>query len=185
MLLRGNLLNAQHLLKSIYKFDRSNLLYVKPCCINGVMRSKHQITYKPYEPEDCKDHDRKNMCIGRPMSPHLTVTTLTVSAFTSVLQRGTGAILSFSAFTLAVFSLCCRNGPESYMHFVQSFGLGSFSAFIIKFLFGLPFTLHYMQAIKYLFFYNRSKMLTLCDIVEPTKKIFAVSAVLAFLFAII
>ncbi|CAH2035957.1 unnamed protein product, partial [Iphiclides podalirius] len=52
--------------------------------------SKHTVSYKPYCAPPQKPHDKKNMDLNRPMSPHLTIYAPTLPAMTSIAQRITG-----------------------------------------------------------------------------------------------
>lgn len=56
----------------------------------GGSKSKFQIVYKPYLPPAFKPHDKKNMDINRPMSPHVFIYAPTEPAMTSIVERITG-----------------------------------------------------------------------------------------------
>ncbi|CAH4038961.1 unnamed protein product [Pieris brassicae] len=56
----------------------------------GGSKSKYQITYKPYQIPEYKPHDKKNMDLNRPMSPHVFIYAPTEPAMTSIVERITG-----------------------------------------------------------------------------------------------
>ena len=85
----------------------------------------------------------------RPMSPHLQVYKLPLTAKLSILHRGTGAVLFVGLILMVLVLLSAANGSDSWqnMH-------GFLSSFLGKFvLFGFTFSLYYhlCNGIRHLF----------------------------------
>ncbi|KAJ0183624.1 hypothetical protein K1T71_000047 [Dendrolimus kikuchii] len=152
--------------------------------IGSTWRNKHQITYKPYVQPCYKDHDHKNMSLNRPMSPHVTIYAPSMPSTTSIVQRISGAILTFYALCLSGGTLFLSNGIETYVSIIQSLDLSRFSILLIKFTFGAPFTFHYFNAYRYTL-WNMGKMLKMKDVYSTSYKAIIAAAVLNVLFALL
>ena len=79
---------------------------------------------------------------NRPLSPHLDVYKLPLSALLSVIHRGTGAFLSVGSIVLVWWLMSLADGEESFLT-AQAF-LGSFIGRLV--LFGWTFALFFHLA---------------------------------------
>jgi succinate dehydrogenase / fumarate reductase cytochrome b subunit len=79
---------------------------------------------------------------NRPLSPHLDVYSLPLSALISIVHRGTGAFLSIGSIVLVWWLMALAGGEEAFMS-AQSF-MGSFFGRLI--LFGWSFALFFHLA---------------------------------------
>jgi len=79
---------------------------------------------------------------NRPLSPHLDVYKLPLSALLSIVHRGTGAFLSVGSIALVCWLMALAEGPESFAS-AQAF-FGSFFGILI--LFGWTFALFFHLA---------------------------------------
>jgi len=79
---------------------------------------------------------------NRPLSPHLDVYKLPLSALLSIVHRGTGAFLSVGSIALVCWLMALAEGPESFAS-AQGF-MGSFFGSLI--LFGWTFALFFHLA---------------------------------------
>ncbi|CAK1553976.1 unnamed protein product [Leptosia nina] len=147
-------------------------------------KSKHQITYQPYRMPEFKPHDKKNMDLNRPMSPHLLIYAPTEPAMTSIVERITGVILTFYAILLSCGTLFLSNGVETYVSIIQSLDLSRPMIFLIKLSLGAPFAFHYFNGIRFCL-WNAGKMLAMKDVQDSAKKVYIGTAVLSLLFAIL
>ena len=111
----------------------------------------------------------------RPMSPHLQIYKLPLSAKLSILHRGTGAVLFIGLILMVLVLLSAANGADSWqtMHtFLSSF----FGKFV---LFGFTFSLYYhlCNGIRHLF----SDIGKGLELVDANKSGIAVIAISIFL----
>lgn len=85
----------------------------------------------------------------RPMSPHLQVYKLPLTAKLSILHRGTGAILFFGFILLSILLVLAMSGVESWSY-AQAF-LSSWLGYLV--LLGFSFSLYYhlCNGIRHLF----------------------------------
>ncbi len=79
---------------------------------------------------------------NRPLSPHLDVYKLPLSALLSIVHRGTGAFLSVGSIALVCWLMALAEGPEAFAS-AQAF-FGSFFGILI--LFGWTFALFFHLA---------------------------------------
>ncbi|XP_013136552.1 PREDICTED: succinate dehydrogenase cytochrome b560 subunit, mitochondrial-like [Papilio polytes] len=154
------------------------------CGKKGAGGGKNTITYKPYTPPQYKPHDKKNMDLNRPMSPHLTIYAPTLPAMTSIAQRITGVVVLTYAIMVAFGSLFLPNGIDSYVSMIQSLNMGTFTIILLKMLLGAPFVYHYFNGIRYCA-WNAGKWLALKDVYETAKKSFILTAVFTVLFSLL
>ena len=84
----------------------------------------------------------------RPLSPHLQVYRLPLTALLSVTHRATGAVLGLGAMVLVLILVAAANSPETYAIIHEH--LGTWYGQI--FLFGLTFSLylHFCNGIRHL-----------------------------------
>lgn len=114
----------------------------------------------------------------RPMSPHLQIYKLPLTAQLSVLHRGTGAALSFGAILMVWVLAAAAGGEESYAS-MQGF-LTSWFGYLV--LFGFTFALyyHFCNGIRHLM-WDIGKGLDLESSAKSAKMVIVGSAVLTVL----
>ncbi|XP_064076511.1 succinate dehydrogenase cytochrome b560 subunit, mitochondrial-like [Vanessa tameamea] len=155
------------------------------CCNKSSGASgNNTIVFQSYVPPPIKSHDDKNMCLNRPMSPHLTIYAPTLPAMTSIVQRITGIIITFYALLLSGGSLFLSNGVETYVSMIQSLDLNRLSIFIIKIIVGAPFVYHYFNGIRFCM-WNAGRWLAMKDVYETARKSFIATVVVTLIFAVI
>jgi succinate dehydrogenase / fumarate reductase cytochrome b subunit len=118
----------------------------------------------------------------RPMSPHLQVYKLPLTAKLSIVHRGTGAALFIGLILMVLVLLSAANGADSWQT-MQSF----LSSFLGKFvLFGFTFALYYhlCNGIRHLF-WDIGKGLDLEDANKSGIAVIAISIFLTLLTWII
>lgn len=115
---------------------------------------------------------------NRPMSPHIQVYNLPVTAILSILHRGTGAVLFIGLILMVWVLAAAAGGAESWqsMHIFLSSWFGKMV------LFGLTFSLyyHFCNGIRHLF-WDIGKGFELSDAQKAGKIVIAVSIVLTLL----
>ncbi|MFA5119577.1 succinate dehydrogenase, cytochrome b556 subunit [Zavarzinia sp.] len=87
--------------------------------------------------------------VERPLSPHLQVYRLPLTAVLSILHRITGVGLGLGTLMLTWWLVAAASGPEAYGHF-QWFA-GSILGLLILFGFTLALSLHLLNGIRHLF----------------------------------
>ena len=86
---------------------------------------------------------------GQPLSPHLQIYRLPLTAWISIVHRATGVVLSFAAIVMVWLLASAASGPASYnsvyLHLASWYGQ--------LFLFGVTFSLyiHFCNGIRHLF----------------------------------
>ena len=86
---------------------------------------------------------------NRPLSPHLQVYRLPLTALVSISHRITGVALSAGAVVLAVWLLAIASGPQAYAG--VSGVIGSFVGKLILFLFTAALYFHMCNGVRHLF----------------------------------
>lgn len=114
----------------------------------------------------------------RPMSPHLQIYKLPLTAQLSVLHRGTGAALSFGAILMVWVLAAAAGGEDSYSS-MQGFLTSWFGHLV---LFGFTFALyyHFCNGIRHLM-WDIGKGLDLESSAKSAKMVIVGSAVLTVL----
>ncbi len=115
---------------------------------------------------------------NRPMSPHLQVYDLPLTAKLSIFHRGTGAVLFIGLILMVLVLVAAADGAESWkiMHGFLSSGFGKLV------LFGFTFSLYYhlCNGIRHLF-WDIGKGLELIEVHKTGKIVIAASIVLTLL----
>lgn len=87
--------------------------------------------------------------VERPLSPHLQVYRLPLTAIASITHRATGVGLGFGTLMLTWWLVAAASGPEAYAGF-QWFA-GSFLGLLILFGFTLALCFHLLNGLRHLF----------------------------------
>ncbi|KAI5644828.1 succinate dehydrogenase/Fumarate reductase transmembrane subunit domain-containing protein [Phthorimaea operculella] len=115
-------------------------------------KSKLSVKYVPFIKKTYKDHDHKNMTLGRPLSPHLTIQGPTLPAMTSILERITGIQLAAMALIFAGSSLLTNRGIEPVIHFIQCLNLPEWFIVLWKITIAFAFTFHFFNGFRFVMF---------------------------------
>ena len=112
---------------------------------------------------------------SRPMSPHLQIYDLPMTAKLSVLHRGTGAALSAGMILLVIALVAAANGESSW-NSMQAF-LSSWFGYLVLFGFTATLFYHFCNGIRHLF-WDMGKGLELDEVEKSGKAVMVGTAVL-------
>ncbi|XP_012274192.1 succinate dehydrogenase cytochrome b560 subunit, mitochondrial [Orussus abietinus] len=104
----------------------------------------------PASPAVCESHDEKNMRLKRPMSPHLTIYQVQLTALLSITHRATGMVLSSYAMLFGLGTLFVPGGMPCVIDTIHSLCLPSAVLFVSKYILALPATYHFFNGIRHL-----------------------------------
>ncbi|CAI3944184.1 succinate dehydrogenase, cytochrome b556 subunit [Commensalibacter papalotli (ex Botero et al. 2024)] len=120
----------------------------------------------------------------RPMSPHLQVYKPIPSMTLSILNRVTGAALSFGSAIMVVWLASAAKGPKPFKK-VQKL-TGSFPGQLVLFGFSVSFFLHFIRGIRHLVWDSTAKRLEKEEINKDSKiDIISITALTLGLWTII
>ena len=112
---------------------------------------------------------------SRPMSPHLQIYDLPMTAKLSVLHRGTGAALSAGMILLVIALVAAANGESSW-NSMQGF-LSSWFGYLVLFGFTATLYYHFCNGIRHLV-WDMGKGLELSEVEKSGKVVLVATAVL-------
>lgn len=112
---------------------------------------------------------------SRPMSPHLQIYDLPMTAKLSVLHRGTGAALSAGMILLVIALVAAANGESSW-NSMQGF-LSSWFGYLVLFGFTATLFYHFCNGIRHLM-WDMGKGLELDEVEKSGKVVLVATAVL-------
>ena len=112
---------------------------------------------------------------SRPLSPHLQIYDLPITAKLSILHRGTGAALSAGMILLVIALVAAANGESSW-NSMQGF-LSSWFGYLMLFGFTATLFYHFCNGIRHLF-WDMGKGLDLVDVEKSGKTVLVGTAVL-------
>ncbi|WP_193185329.1 succinate dehydrogenase, cytochrome b556 subunit [Nisaea sediminum] len=115
---------------------------------------------------------------NRPLSPHLQIYRLPLTAITSILHRATGVALGLGTLFLVWWLMATATGG-SYFEFVQSI-MGSWIGLLILFGFSFALFFHLCNGIRHLF-WDAGYGFEIATAEMATKLVIAASAVLTVL----
>ena len=115
---------------------------------------------------------------SRPMSPHLQIYDLPMTAKLSVLHRGTGAALSAGMILLVIALVAAANGESSW-NSMQGF-LSSWFGYLVLFGFTATLFYHFCNGIRHLM-WDMGKGLELDEVEKSGKVVLVATAVLTCL----
>ncbi|XP_018301933.1 succinate dehydrogenase cytochrome b560 subunit, mitochondrial [Mycetomoellerius zeteki] len=115
------------------------------CCPLSSTVSKPLLSSATYE-----SHDEKNMRLKRPLSPHLTIYQVQLTALLSVTHRTTGIMLASYAMFLGLGTLLIPGGIPCFIETVDNLCLPLPVLFAGKTLLALPATYHTFNGIRHL-----------------------------------
>ncbi|PWQ94052.1 succinate dehydrogenase, cytochrome b556 subunit [Leucothrix pacifica] len=112
---------------------------------------------------------------SRPLSPHLQIYDLPMTAKLSVLHRGTGAALSAGMILLVIALVAAANGESSW-NSMQGF-LSSWFGYLVLFGFTATLYYHFCNGIRHLM-WDMGKGLELSEVEKSGKVVMVATAVL-------
>ncbi|XP_056648522.1 succinate dehydrogenase cytochrome b560 subunit, mitochondrial-like [Diorhabda sublineata] len=132
---------------------------------NGMISWMRPVTLKATSitPPKEEGHDERNMKLGRPQSPHLTIYAPQLTSLLSITHRATGMALAF--YTIA-FGLTAAAAPESiseYIDAVECMELGKPVLSGLKFMLAFPMTYHFWNGIRHLL-WDSGRFLTIREV---------------------
>lgn len=115
---------------------------------------------------------------NRPLSPHLQIYRLPLTAITSILHRATGVVLGIGTLFLVWWLMATASGGR-YFDFVQSI-MGSWIGLLVLFGFSFALFFHLCNGIRHLF-WDAGYGFEIASADRATKLVIAASAVLTVL----
>ncbi|XP_066600798.1 succinate dehydrogenase cytochrome b560 subunit, mitochondrial-like [Prorops nasuta] len=127
-------------------------------------------------------HDERNMRLGRPMSPHLTIYQPQLTSGLSLTHRTTGMILAACAITLGTGTLISPDAMPNLISFIDSWSLPSPLIFLGKYIFAFCATFHTFNGIRHLA-WDMGKFLTLPQVYQTGYIALGLSVITALILA--
>lgn len=116
----------------------------------SLMRPVSTSKAKQAEPAKVEGHDERNMRLGRPQSPHLSIYAPQLTAVLSISHRGMGMILSAYLIALGFGALLLPDTIPCYIDKLKCAEIGEEAMTALKFMVAFPFTYHYFNGIRHL-----------------------------------
>ncbi|KAK2584833.1 hypothetical protein KPH14_007145 [Odynerus spinipes] len=132
----------------------------------------------------CETHDEKNMRLKRPMSPHLTIYQVQLTALLSITHRTTGMILSSYAMFLGLGTLFVPGGVPCVVEILSELNLAHPVLLIGKALIAFPATYHTFNGLRHLA-WDIGMFLTIKQVYSTGYAVVALAAISAIALAIL
>ncbi|EEZ99264.1 Succinate dehydrogenase cytochrome b560 subunit, mitochondrial-like Protein [Tribolium castaneum] len=118
----------------------------------GLLSLVRPVTLKPQPAPKEEDlgHDARNMKLGRPQSPHLTIYAPQMTSMLSISHRATGMILTFYTIVLGTGAIILPDSIETYLNALEEYHVGGVVLSVGKFILAFPLTYHYWNGIRHL-----------------------------------
>ncbi|XP_076250631.1 succinate dehydrogenase cytochrome b560 subunit, mitochondrial-like [Rhynchophorus ferrugineus] len=119
---------------------------------DGLYKFVRPVTLQPSQyVEPVKEgHDERNMKLGRPQSPHLTIYKPQLTSMLSISHRTTGIILAGYAMMFGAAAVGLECPLEYYIEQLQCAEVGPACLFGMKFTLAFPLTYHFWNGIRHL-----------------------------------
>ncbi|CAH1118743.1 unnamed protein product [Phaedon cochleariae] len=142
------------------------------CCVNQILGDSKNglsfirpVTLKARSADVPREegHDERNMKLGRPQSPHLTIYAPQLTSMLSITHRFTG--MTLSAYTIAL-GLTAAASPELIPNAIENLEclqLGELAISALKFTLAFPLTYHFWNGIRHLI-WDTGKFLTIREV---------------------
>ncbi|XP_044757564.1 succinate dehydrogenase cytochrome b560 subunit, mitochondrial-like isoform X1 [Coccinella septempunctata] len=133
---------------------RTNLPLVQTSTVLKILQ--HRVGIKPRiksdEPLPQTDnyYDEKNMGIGRPMSPYISIYETQLQGVMSIHNRISGAIWTFQIFTFAVATLVLPESVDYYVDKINSWNIDPVVIILAKCLIAWPMVYHTVDGTRHL-----------------------------------
>ncbi|XP_043785673.1 succinate dehydrogenase cytochrome b560 subunit, mitochondrial-like [Apis laboriosa] len=161
---------------------------IDPCTFRNfyTCSSRNIAVSKPLFKETtiCETHDEKNLRLKRPLSPHLTIYQIQLTAFLSITHRTTGMILSSYAMLFGIGTLLIPGGIPCLIEIITELGLSAPVLFVGKTLLALPATYHIFNGLRHLA-WDLGMFLTIKEVYSTGYAVIALSAISAIALAAI
>ncbi|RZC40806.1 succinate dehydrogenase cytochrome b560 subunit, mitochondrial, partial [Asbolus verrucosus] len=123
---------------------------------------------QPAPPPQTEDHDKRNMKLGRPQSPHLTIYAPQLTSMLSITHRGTGIgltsmVLGGYAILLSAAAVWSPNSIANYLDVLECAQVGGGALFVGKFILAFPFCYHFWNGIRHLM-WDLGRFLTMKEV---------------------
>lgn len=129
------------------------------------------------------NHDLKNLAIGRPMSPHITIYKFPLPAVLSITHRGTGVALTGYMVAFGIGALVLPHDFSYYMDVAESWQLSAPTLIAAKFTLAYPFTFHLTNGIRHLF-WDTGKFLKMKDVYTTGYAMLGTAALMAAVLSV-
>ncbi|KAL2726651.1 hypothetical protein V1478_006929 [Vespula squamosa] len=137
---------------------------------------------QPLRGNVCETHDEKNMRLKRPMSPHLTIYQVQLTALLSISHRTTGIILSSYAMFLGLGTLFVPGGIPCVLEILSELNLPAPVLFAGKTLLAFPATFHIFNGFRHLA-WDLGMFLTIKQVYSTGYAVVALAAISAVVLA--
>ncbi|XP_044258042.1 succinate dehydrogenase cytochrome b560 subunit, mitochondrial-like [Tribolium madens] len=118
----------------------------------GLLSLVRPVTLKPQPAPKEEDlgHDARNMKLGRPQSPHLTIYAPQMTSMLSISHRATGMILAFYTIMLGTAAVVVPDPISCYLDALEEYHVGGVVLSASKFILAFPMCYHYWNGIRHL-----------------------------------
>ncbi|KAF2879175.1 hypothetical protein ILUMI_26993 [Ignelater luminosus] len=138
-----------YLCRSLVIKSAFRISYIKRPEIYALIRHVN-IQSSPYRPPPKESHDEKNMRIGRPQSPHLSIYASELTSVLSASHRITGTAVAGYFILFSFASLVLPQPVPCYIEALETIAIPSGPLAIAKFIIAFPFCYHFCNGIRHL-----------------------------------
>ncbi|CAG9764362.1 unnamed protein product [Ceutorhynchus assimilis] len=131
---------------------------------------------EPAVPDKNESHDERNMRIGRPQSPHLSIYKPQLTALLSITHRATGMALSAYVIALGYSAVSLQLPLDHYIEQLKLMQIGAGPVFALKFLVAFPLSYHFFNGIRHLL-WDTARFLSIKEVYATGYAMLAVSTV--------
>ncbi|XP_068909961.1 succinate dehydrogenase cytochrome b560 subunit, mitochondrial-like isoform X1 [Tenebrio molitor] len=134
-------LSGRQLLNQIIKHEKIGMLaLVRPVTLKA----------QPAPPQKLMGHDERNMKLGRPQSPHLTIYAAQMTSMLSISHRATGMVLAGYTILWGAGAIILPDTIPNYLESLECAEVGSGLLAAGKFMLAFPFCYHFWNGIRHL-----------------------------------
>ncbi|KAG5890425.1 hypothetical protein JTB14_017644 [Gonioctena quinquepunctata] len=132
---------------------------------NGILSFIRPVTLKAKAAEVPQEegHDERNMKLGRPQSPHLTIYSPQMTSMLSITHRMTGMALSAYAVAFGLGAFVLPEPLPCYIEELECLELGETVISAMKFVLAFPLTYHFWNGIRHLL-WDTGKLLSIREV---------------------
>ncbi|XP_063241195.1 succinate dehydrogenase cytochrome b560 subunit, mitochondrial [Bacillus rossius redtenbacheri] len=122
-----------------------------------------------------ESHDERNLRLGRPQSPHLTIYKFQLTSLLSISHRATGLALGGTMIAWGFGALVLPHSFPEYLAVVQSWNPAT--VLMLKAFIAFPFSYHYCNGIRHLM-WDLGRFLTIKEVYKTGYMMLISSAIL-------
>lgn len=138
----------------ILRYERSGLLnFIRPV----------NLQCSPSSQPKHESHDERNMRLGRPQSPHLSIYKPQLTAVLSISHRATGIVLAGYAMLFSMASLVLECPIDYWIDQLRCAELGPPIIMALKFALAFPLSYHFFNGIRHLL-WDTGKFLSIKEV---------------------